>query len=855
MNENPILIFPKPIGTARKKLTARPTKVHFPPVERQVERLEPQFKMLQDVFKKKNLDILSEPTGAQPEHVLVLETVGTIKDFFKAVKKIDGMEWLAEWEEQFDADEDFFKEKDADSKEKPLGGRLFLVMANQTALTQLLSLWKRFKDGKKQEFGLAKWNALFLQVRNIRTWDITDRIQETGVLDEWKERVKAGEETIKFETELWFRHSKEERQATFSLIKKLIEKDGGQILQQAVIPEIAYHAILAELPIDLIGQVLDYTKIQVLKCQNVMFIRPVGQTSVALPELDYFDACSDEDLEQPSGEPIIALLDGLPLEKHTLLDGRIIIDDPDNWSADYRPSEQFHGTAMASLILHGELDQSNPPLKTPLYVRPILKPDENDWRTVRSECIPENVLPIDLIHMTIKRIFDGTNQEPPVAPSVRIINLSIGDRARLFDRALSPWAKLLDWLAYEYNVLFVVSAGNHNHDIVLDIPRSSLSSLTDDELQKETVKAISDDARNRRLLSPSEAINVLTIGALHTDNSIISNLGTRKNVYQTDTFPSPINALGLGYRRSTKPDVLLPGGKQLFTEKPGTTHDKASLCVNGSLAAPGQKVATVGSMPGELSNTCYTRGTSNAAALATRAAASIYETIQELRENQDGGVLLSDRYTSVLIKALLVHSAKWGSAPQQFKEIFSSIQNFKEHLSRFYGYGAIELPRVLECTDHRGTLIGCGSISDGEAHVFNIPLPPSLSGKKIWRRLTVTLAWLTPINPYHQAYRRAALWFDPPKSKLQIGRTEADGRAVVRGTVQHELLEGEKATAFVDGDNLEIKVNCRAEAGELAGSVQYALAVSLEVSESIEIPIYQEIRERVLVKIRAEVSS
>lgn len=109
MNGNPILIFPRPIGTTRKKLTARPTKVHFPSSERQVQRLEPQFKILQDVFEQKNLDILSEPTGAQPEHVLVLETVGTIKDFFKAVKRIAGMEWLDEWEEQFDADEDFFR--------------------------------------------------------------------------------------------------------------------------------------------------------------------------------------------------------------------------------------------------------------------------------------------------------------------------------------------------------------------------------------------------------------------------------------------------------------------------------------------------------------------------------------------------------------------------------------------------------------------------------------------------------------------------------------------------------------------------------------------------------------------------
>jgi hypothetical protein len=58
-------------------------------------------------------------------------------------------------------------------------------------------------------------------------------------------------------------------------------------------------------------------------------------------------------------------------------------------------------------------------------------------------------------------------------------------------------------------------------------------------------------------------------------------------------------------------------------------------------------------------------------------------------------------------------------------------------------------------------------------------------------------------------------------------------------------LEGEKAAAFIDGDNLEIQVNCRADAGVLEDMVPYALATTLEVAEEINIDIYSEVSVRV----------
>ena len=107
------------------------------------------------------------------------------------------------------------------------------------------------------------------------------------------------------------------------------------------------------------------------------------------------------------------------------------------------------------------------------------------------------------------------------------------------------------------------------------------------------------------------------------------------------------------------------------------------------------------------------------------------------------------------------------------------------------------------------------------------------------RRLTATLAWLSPINPRHRNYRTASLSVEPPQTELRVRRKECDFRAVQRGTVQHEILEGEAATPFADGDALKFTVNCRSDAGDLNDPVRYGIAVSLEVAVGVTLPIEQ----------------
>ena len=82
--------------------------------------------------------------GIQPEQVLVLETVGPINDFIKAVRKVDGLEWLGEFEsDPIDPGDGFEDPKDA---EKQLTGQLFLVMTDQQALQQMLSFFSAWRE-------------------------------------------------------------------------------------------------------------------------------------------------------------------------------------------------------------------------------------------------------------------------------------------------------------------------------------------------------------------------------------------------------------------------------------------------------------------------------------------------------------------------------------------------------------------------------------------------------------------------------------------------------------------------------------------------------------------------------------
>lgn len=851
MPERPLLILAAPgEPEARAKRTGGGGSPQYPSKPRQAERLTPRFEALQQALEARRATLRTEAAGLAPEEVIVLETVGPVEGFIVAVRNIEGLEWLGEVEEEdIPPDDDFFvPNEEGERTDKPIRGRVFLVFTNQQALHQILSLWNAWKVDQSLPWGLGKWGDVFTQLRDVRPWGVRDRLIETGVLDDWAERVEHDQEVLPSEIELWFRSDPHRRREARERVSRLIAELGGQVAQEATIEEISYHALLATLPIGAVRSFLEEAgrDATLVQCEQIQFFRAAGQMAGIVPD-DERQADPDPLAEQPAalGEPVVALFDGLPLQNHALLAGRLVVDDPDRYEDLYAANERCHGTAMASLIVHGDLDAREPPIARRLYVRPILQPDARAWRTPRPEAVSEHILVVDLLHRAVRRLFGGDPGEPPSAPRVSVINLSIGIRDRLFDGAMSPLARLLDWLAWKYRVLFVVSAGNHTHHIQLTATVQAFRAMTQGDLQTEVVRAVAADARNRRLLSPAEAINVITVGALHRDASTGSAPPNTVQPFVADGLPSVFNAQGMGYRRAIKPDVLVPGGRVVLREV--IAQNPATLEVLAQARPPGQRVAAPGPTPGDLGYTWHSRGTSNAAALTSRSASELYDVLDALRD-EPGGELIDELPRAVWLKVLLVHSASWGDAGQVLNQILRTKQNsrqFKEYVTRLLGYGGIEPSLTRECTQYRVTALGGGHIQAEQAHVHRFPLPPGLSGQQGWRRLAITLAWFTPINTAHQSWRRADLWFKPPTDPLKVRRQQAEWRAVQRGTVQHEVLEGESAAAFVDGDNLEIRVSCRPDAGALEDAVPYALATTLEVAEEIGVDIYDEVRARV----------
>ncbi|MDB5357977.1 MAG: hypothetical protein JWN24_4430 [Phycisphaerales bacterium] len=773
-------------------------------------------------------------------------------DFLKAVKRTKGMDWLGEWDlDDIPCDDDFFNEK---NKIALLTGRLFLVVSNRKAINQLLSLWARFQNDPDGAFpkGRTKWRDVFQRLKTIRKWGVQDRLRESGLIEQWMEDLPYRQGSIRFEAELFYRNDIIKQGRAFRKFETVVKSEGGRCMYQLVHPQTSYHGVLVELPIASVAAVLDrhskgeVTEVRLFTSEEVMFFRPVGQSSVRKPSQneDVVVGNIETDIPLPSGVPLVGMFDGMPLENHPLLQGRLRVHDPAGWGEGYLAAHRRHATGMASLVTLGELGNGVQPLSRPVYVRPILKLDVSQPNNP-FEQMPDDILAADLTFQAIKAMHDGNDNESPAAPEVRIVNMSVGDRARQFDGFMSPWARMLDWLSWKYKILFLVSAGNHTRPIEIDMSMKDFDALAPEDAEAVFLKALAGDIRNRRLLAPAESLNSMTVGAIHADGSNATALGYRKNPY-LHALPAPYSALGFGYRHALKPEIWLPGGRQFYAVHSLSGNGAISLRGLDFLSEPGQCVAGPNGQPGEKAPICFTRGTSNATALGSHHAGVICEKLLLLR-SETHGEIIEDDYLALFVKALLAHGATWSEAYEVLKKTLKGTReetDFNRQVGRFLGFGVPDCERVLKNTYSRATMLGRGTLKDGKAQKFTIPLPPSLSGKKVWQRLAVTLAWFSPINAQHRNYRAACLWFTNPCGSLKLIRQDADWQAVMRGTLQHEVFESDKASAFKEDEVIQIQVNCRADAGLLKDSVPYAVAITLEVADGSGIPVFDEVRAR-----------
>lgn len=847
----PLLTFgPAIVGKRPKRPGRGRSNLVKPNPSRQATRIEPQFRKLVTAFEAQRAKMgVGIPGEVDPNLVIVFDLAGSVKDFCNAINKIEGLEFLSEFVgDVADSDDDFYLKDDKGNKtDKPVAHSLYLAMSNMTAIEELLQLFEKWKSDPKVKLdrGLSKFKEMFQQLVAIRHWGPQDRIQETIFYKEWKEQLQTignSQSFVQVEVELWYRKDKIRQIKAEEIVRNNVSNVAGKVISRALIPEINYHALLVELPRQQVELFLakGAESVQLLTADEIMFVSPYRPMALGWQDND---SIVDDDLirdialnegERVQGKPRVALLDGLPVSNHGALRGRLIIDDPDDLENHYPVIKRQHGTEMASLIIHGDLNEPDVPLDRPLYVRPIMESTEG---TGCREQVISNVLFPDLLIRAVRRIMEGDGDSEAVAPSVRIINLSIGDPARVLTRRMSPGGRVLDWLAVNYNLLFIVSAGNHN-EIPITIPVEALSNI--ESARTAAVQATFNNSLLLGILSPGDAINVLTIGATHNDKADAIKVPDTVLDVNRANFPAHYSGRGPGINRSIKPDLYYMGGRVVYKRPVITPEQQGNIdleIADSSVVGPGVRAA-VPSRGGAINGTKFCIGTSNAAALVTHEASKLFDILEEGNSENN---LPDALYHPLLVRALLVQASSWG----EWKKDLDLKEKNRKQLTPLLGYGCLDPSRLGFSARNRAMVIAGGSITKDQRHTYNLPLPLSLRSKAEWHRFTVTLAFAAPTVGTLNRYRGSKVYFEYKEDGTETAkRSEAEPNMVRKGSLQHEIIEGTRAMTFVEGDAFSIHVECMDDARYLRKreEIKYALVASVETAEQTSTTIYDEVK-------------
>ena len=813
--------------------------------------MESHFAELSRVLENQSLEASTSAEGFTPESILVLQTKRTAMEFQAAINGVTGMEWLAEADlDDLDPTEDFL---DPEHPTESIMGQLLVSFTNQRALTELLRLWEAWKRDESFGRGQTSWTTIFSHLDEIRPWSLRDRLDEFGIIQQWEQDLAENPEGRHvFELEFWYREHAADRQRALEEARRAIMAAGGRFVGNPVdIHDIRFFAIKAELPGGFLRSWIPTRESVAAPFHSIgiRYVRPMG----CMASADHGDQPNDPTEGEVLGTPIVAVLDGLPLENHQRIRSRVLIHDPFDLVETYtEPTSQIHGTAMCSIVSWGDLNAPRP-LSTPIICIPIMTPTSRADDT--TEIVPPDRFPEDLVHEALRELL-GDASKSGIAPGVKVVNLSVGDPTRPFHRQAGSWARLIDWLSWKHKILFIVAAGNTEFHATDDDPTpGDVGAKAPSDRTRHTLQQMVRRRRTRSIHAPAEAINALTIGSVHHDAAgPYSPSHAQVDILPDSRFPSPITRHGPGFKRAIKPELLLPGGRILFN-----AWTRAFLEWRGG-GAPGVKAAAP-SKNGRLDMVSQTRGTSNAAALASNAAGRIGELLLDLGQDVNLPVPLHTDSVAPIIKAMLVHGAQkhtlTGAFNGQLGDFEQGGRTVKEFTSNFLGYGVPDIERVLRCASNRATVIGFGSIpkkiKDRETlHEYVLPLPvESLQGDCSLRRLTVTLAWLTPISPRHKDYRQAKLEvvFDRRIADFESG--ENNHIHIARGTVWHNVFEAEPSGLFAKmGPELRFQVVCSERAGHLDEEIPYGFVVSFETAE--EVPIYHEIRERLQASIATQ---
>lgn len=776
------------------------------------------------------LELRTDPTALAPERLLVFEVRGSISNFAKAIRQIPGLELIDE--EELNGDEE---------DKEPVA---YLLVPDIRALQNIESLWRRW--GNHQPVPAA-WRDVFSRLRDLRPWGAQDRVQpEDGNYLAEEIEGRTDDELVKIELELVFRADDRVAAAKENEVQAAVVEQGGRVVSRSRIKDIAYHALLADVPVRCVREILAASPEGIAGIESVMHIRPQSiATSLEIGDILQSRAAEGT---RPTGEPILALLDGVPVAAHPLLARHLIVDDAFGLEPTAPVAERRHGTAMASLIVHGDRNAPEPALPRQIHVIPVMG---------AGDAFPNDRLIVDMVYTAI---IGMRGENAPTAPGVLIVNLSLGNRRRPFHGQLSPWARLLDRLAYRLGILFLVSAGN-----VVDVfPLSDFANRLEfedapgDARQTGVLRGLNDRAGERRLFSPAETVNGITVGACNQDAvAPADRAAARVNIdpYPELLMSNPSSALGPGFAFAVKPDLLLPGAKEHLRVI------RSVECVEVVPTSPSRSAGLKVAAPpsgGREDVDGFTNGTSAATALASRTCHRIHDALEATYGADFTN--LTHQQRAVIVKALLIHPARW---PQEAARLIRTTlgpaggKNHvrqKDNIRRFLGYGVLDSSDAVACAADRATFWAIGTLAADKAATVAVPVPAVIGGRAQAHALAATLAWFTPVAPGRQKYRSVRLKLKDPEEmtslRVAAHSDQPDANQSNRGTVFTRCWVGNKAPVVSPEMTVNLVVQREPDQGTpIDEPVPFGLAVTLTMPGVME--IYEQVRQRLGIGERA----
>lgn len=384
-----------------------------------------------------------------------------------------------------------------------------------------------------------------------------------------------------------------------------------------------------------------------------------------------------------------------------------------------------HGTSVASLAAFGkELTSGIDQIKSSanLYSIQVLYREEGDFSYIK-------------LRDEIVRAHNEHN--------IRIFNLSICNEYSFdYNVDFSEYAKMLDELAYKYDLLIFIATGNlsgyYRDFVMVNKGEDSLLIKYPNHFYNELDH---DYSQPSNIGSPAESMNNITVGAIASNNSDnytdltvspeLPSYYSRK--YHVD-YTQNINGGRFNKNQKNKnifkPDILMPGGDWL--------NNDSKMTVLGR---------------GHTPQTYYLKlsGTSLATPLASNLAAKIIarypdinmQSVKALMINSAESTKINQLLTEITDKCKEIESHEiygcgFKDLPKADKTIISTKFNCKKLTKNIEGHGVPDEDKCLNSSSKRVTFIIEDQIKSRNYQVKHIKLPKYLLESRVYKVLKIT---------------------------------------------------------------------------------------------------------------------